>query len=216
METVKYKTLNNLGASSGEIDLNPAFFAAVENPTAIHSVVRWQRGKARAGTHAALERSQMKGGGKKPWKQKGTGRARAGSSVSPLWVGGAVVHGPRPRSYETRLNKKVKFAALVSSISRFFGSETAHVLDTFECSGKTKDGANLLKVISPTGRKVLVVHSSDEALFARSVRNIKGVKVLHLDGVNVYDIMNNDALVISKPTLGEFQRRLSERCGITV
>lgn len=217
MDSISYGIVNGQGAQSGSVELSGRVFGSTVSAVAVHSVVVWQLSKRRAGTHSALERSAMKGGGKKPFRQKGTGRARAGSSISPLWVGGAVVHGPRPRSYEKALNKKVRLAALTSVLSDAVASKRLIVVDSFEgCTGKARDGAQLLKALGARrGTSTLVVLPSDAETASLSFRNLSGVSVLPVSGLNVYDLVRHKVVVMSKQSLlevqGEVERRFSGR-----
>lgn len=220
MDCISYETVDANGLPSGSVELSGRVFGAVLSETAVHSVVVWQLAKRRAGTHSALERSAMKGGGKKPFRQKGTGRARAGSSISPLWTGGAVVHGPRPRSYEKSLNKKVRLAALVSALSEAVINRRLVVLESFEsCSGRTKEGAAVLTGLGLRGKATLVLVPSEAKRVARSFRNLEAVSVLGIEGLNVYDLVRSKAIVISKDSLlgiqAEIERRFnSQRQGV--
>lgn len=216
MESISYEILSGKGAPSGSVALSGRVFGSTVSATAVHAAVVWQLSKRRAGTHSALERSAMKGGGKKPFRQKGTGRARAGSSISPLWVGGAVVHGPRPRSYEKALNKKVRLAALTSVLSDSVSSRRLVVVDSFaECTGKARDGSALLKGLGVTASTILVVLPSGGEKAALSFRNLRGVSVLTVEGLNVYDLVRHKVVVMSKESLlqvqGEVERRLGCR-----
>jgi large subunit ribosomal protein L4 len=154
----------------------------------------------------------MKGGGKKPFKQKGTGNARAGSIISPLWVGGAVVHGPTPRSYEFRLSKKMRKGALQSALSSKAGNGDFLIVESIAgASGKTRDAVRLLKGLGVHGSKVLVVvpneQSADRDNLMRSMRNIAGVTVVPVAGVNVYDLVNCKNVVCVQEALGQLEAR---------
>lgn len=211
MNTVSYNVFDSSGSEVGTVELSSRVFAGVRSPDAVHSTVVWQLSKRRAGTHSALERSAMKGGGKKPFRQKGTGRARAGSSISPLWVGGAVVHGPRPRSYEKGLNKKVRAAALAAVLTDCVASKRLTVLDSLaSCRGKTRQGAALLKSLKLSG-STLVVLSSDELNSALSFRNLKSVTVLPVVGLNVYDIVRSRYVVMSRSAVAEVEAGVEKR-----
>lgn len=177
-------------------------FSAEVAPHLVHATVVWQLAKARSGTHQALTRTLKEGGKKKPFKQKHTGRARAGSSVSPLWVGGASIHGPLPRNYETRLPKRTRRQALASVLTERFQNNAIVVLDTLTGSDiKTKTVASSFKALGLTDKKILLVCQPSEASFLRAARNISNVSILPTDGLNVYDILANDILVCSKSTI---------------
>lgn len=212
-EVVSAKLFDVGGKEKGVVPLQPTLFSGIVKAELIHSAVRWQRAKKRAGTHSVLTRSEIKGGAKKPYKQKGTGNARAGSTVSPLMVGGAVVHGPTPRSYEFRMTKRMKQGAIVSALSVKALNSAFHVLETIDgATGKTKDALKLIQSIGLEGKKVLFVlpNEASEAResFARSVRNINKVSVLAVAGVNVYDLMNAEHVVCVRAALSELEARL--------
>lgn len=211
MNTVSYSVVDNTGTEVGVVELSSRVFAGLQSADAVHSTVVWQLSRRRAGTHSALERSAMKGGGKKPFRQKGTGRARAGSSISPLWVGGAVVHGPRPRSYEKGLNKKVRAAALASVLSDCVSTNRLTVVDSLSsCRGKTREGAELLKNLNVKG-STLVVLSPEELNSSLSFRNLKAVTVLPVVGLNVYDIVRNRYLVMSRLAVAAVEAGVEKR-----
>lgn len=201
------------GGSAGTVDLNPEVFGAPAYAHLVHQVVRWQLAKRRAGTHDVLTRSEMKGGKKKPMKQKGSGRARAGSSVSPLWVGGAVVHGPTPRSYEFKIPKEVKRKALCAALSQKVKAEQVVILDKLEVkSGKTSEVTKALKDIGINKNSALIVMpelTTETALKAvRATSNIGNIKMIPVAGVNVYDLLKYKYLVINQEAL----KGIEERC----
>lgn len=212
-ENTNAKIFDATGKEKGTVALAAKVFQAPIKAELVHGTVRWQRAKRRAGTHDVLTRSEIKGGAKKPFKQKGTGNARAGSTVSPLMVGGAVVHGPTPRSYEFRLSKKMRRGALQSALSAKAGSGKFAVLEGFAGStGKTKDGVAFLKNVGVYGTKVLVVvpneQSIDREKFALSLRNVKRVTVVPVAGVNVYDLVNAAQVVCVKDALTQLEARV--------
>jgi len=211
-DTTNAKVFDASGREKGSVALTAAVFQAPIKEELVHGTVRWQRAKKRAGTHDVLTRSEMKGGGKKPFKQKGTGNARAGSIISPLWVGGAVVHGPTPRSYEFRLSKKMRKGALQSALSAKAGNGQFIILEGIAgASGKTRDAVSLLKGLGVHGSKVLVVvpneQSADRENLMRSMRNIAGVTVVPVGGVNVYDLINCKSVVCVQEALGQLEAR---------
>lgn len=212
---VNAKVFDASGKEKGSVALTPAVFGATIKTELVHGTVRWQRAKRRAGTHDVLTRSEIKGGKKKPFKQKGTGNARAGSSVSPLMVGGAVVHGPTPRSYEFRLSKKVRQGALASALSAKTADEGLMVLEGMEkATGKTKDGVALLKSIGLAEKKVLVIVPNEASelreKFTLGLRNIKGVTVVPSAGVNVYDLINSSKVLCVRAALAELEARVGK------
>lgn len=214
-EKANAKVFDARGKEKGIVELSPAVFQGTVKEELVHGAVRWQRAKRRAGTHDVLTRSEMKGGGKKPFKQKGTGNARAGSIISPLWVGGAVVHGPTPRSYEFRLSKKMRKSALQSALSSKAATGTFLVLEGISgATGKTKDAVAVLKALGVYGSKVLLVlpneSSPERETFMRSVRNVKGVTALPVAGLNVYDLVNSANVVCTQDALTQLEARVSE------
>jgi len=214
-EVVNAKLFDAAGQEKGVVSLTPAVFGAQIKEELVHGTVRWQRAKRRAGTHDVLTRSEMKGGAKKPFKQKGTGNARAGTTISPLMVGGAVVHGPTPRSYEFRLSKKMKKGALQSALSAKTASENFFVLESMSSvTGKTREAVKLLTNVGLAERKVLVIvpneKSSECEMFSLAFRNIKGVTVLPSSGVNVYDLLNNKSVLCVRAALSELDARVGE------
>ena len=194
---------------AGSVTLSPEIFEVPVRPEILNLVVRAQRADARAGTHSTLTRSMMKGGGAKPFKQKGTGRARAGSNISPLWRGGAVIFGPQPRDYSFKVNKKVWRLALKMALSARVASEQLMVVKGITLpEAKTKHFAKV-KADLGFGKKALVVATEqDEALFL-SARNIPGVLVLTPEQLNVYDVLNHPQLVVLEGALERVVARLS-------
>ncbi|MFN8390890.1 MAG: 50S ribosomal protein L4 [Bdellovibrionota bacterium] len=177
----------------------------------MHQVVRWQRAKRRAGTHSTQTRAEMSGGGKKPWKQKGTGNARAGSNTSPLWVGGGIAHGPKPRDYEFRLNKQERKRALSGALSARKEEGRLFLVSDFGLKGvKTKDAQKVLSSLGiEKGESALVVLSDINGTEAKSLRNIDRVNVLIPAGLNTYDVLRNKFLVITEEALSQVEQRLS-------
>lgn len=212
-DVVSAKLFDASGKEKGVVPLSSDVFNSQIKTELLHGTVRWQRAKRRAGTHDVLTRSEIQGGKKKPFKQKGTGRARAGSSVSPLWVGGAVVHGPTPRSYEFRLSKRMRKGALASALAVKSAQEGFMVLESMDGStGKTKDAVALLEKTGLAGSKVLVIvpneASAERELFARSLRNIAKVNVVPTAGVNVYDLLNSQKVLCVRAALAELEARV--------
>jgi large subunit ribosomal protein L4 len=213
-DSVNARVFDGTGKEKSALPLNADVFGATVKVELLHGAVRWQRAKRRAGTHDVLTRSEMKGGSKKPFKQKGTGRARAGSTISPVMVGGAVVHGPTPRSYEFRMSKKMRKGALRSALSTKAQAGNIAVLeDMSSATGKTKDTVALLATLGLTDTKVLVVvpdvNSEARIKLARSVKNIQRVSVVPVAGVNVYDLLNANTVLCVDTALSELEQRVS-------
>ncbi len=186
------------GSNAGEVELNEAVFGIEPNTHVLHEAVVMQRASVRQGTHAVKNRSEVRGGGRKPWRQKGTGRARQGSIRSPQWVGGGVVFGPTPRSYSYKLPKKVRRLALKSALSSKVKEEGIFVLETLAIDApKTKEIVNLLEGLE-VGDKALIVTADKDATVIRSANNLQSVKVLAVEELNVLDLLSYDKLIISK------------------
>jgi large subunit ribosomal protein L4 len=186
------------GSNAGEIELNENLFGIEPNNHVLHEAVVMQRASLRQGTHAVKNRSAVRGGGRKPWRQKGTGRARQGSIRSPQWVGGGVVFGPTPRSYSYKLPKKVRRLALKSALSSKVKEEGIFVLETLEMdTPKTKEIVKLLDALK-IDNKVLFVTADKDVTVSRSANNLQSAKVLSVEELNVLDLISYDKLVISK------------------
>ncbi len=189
------------GAVRGEVDLDPAFFAIEPNVAVMHQVVTAQLAAARAGTHSTKTRSEVRGGGRKPWRQKGLGRARHGSIRSPIWVGGGVAHGPKPRDYSQRTPKKMKQLAIRSALSTRAGDGQVRVVEDLPWSEpKTSRAQELLKKIG-AGPKVLVVLMSEDEAAQLSLRNLPTVVVNDSGQVNTYDLIWADTVVFTSEAL---------------
>ena len=215
MADLQQDIVDSKGKKLDQVKLDSEAFAAPLNKKVVHSVVRWQRASKRAGTHSCLNRSKMEGGGRKPHKQKGSGRARAGSNNSPVWVGGAVSHGPSPKSYEFKLTKGTKKLALAAALTDKNKTDSLVVVDSLEVkSGKTKDMVSLLKSLGlDSKRKILIVTSDKdtEGSIQRSSKNIPGVTALSTKGLNVYDLINANVLVATKDSIVEIQERIKKQ-----
>ena len=214
-DVLSTKLYDASGKEKGVVALSAAVFASGVKSELVHSAIRWQRAKRRAGTHDVLTRSEMKGGKKKPFKQKGTGNARAGSSISPLMVGGAVVHGPTPRKYDFRLSKKMKKGALTSAFAVKLGQEGVIVVEGMSgVCGKTKDAIALLEKLGVAGQKVMIIvpnEATDERKkFVLSFRNIPRVTVVPVAGVNVYDLIDSKKVVCVSAALNELEARVGK------
>ena len=192
------KVYNMAGAEVGELALNDAVFAAEVSKAVLHSAVRAYLLNQRQGTQSTLTRSEVSGGGKKPWRQKGTGRARQGSTRSPQWTHGGIALGPKPRDYHVDLNKKVKKLALLGALSGKVAEGSFKVIDAITAETyKTKVMADMLKAVN-AGKKALVVFAEKNDVAVASCRNIPGVKTAYTNTINVYDILNCDTVVIEK------------------
>ncbi|MDP2756445.1 MAG: 50S ribosomal protein L4 [Desulfurivibrionaceae bacterium] len=191
----------------GDLELNDNLFAVPVNPHIIHEIVRMQRAARRAGTACTKTRTEVRGGGKKPWKQKGTGRARAGSRTSPLWRGGGVVFGPKPRDYSFKMPKKVKKLGLRMALSSRFGDNLVLVLDNFKIDEiKTKRFIGVMNNLK-IDNALIVIPERDDHL-ERSSRNVQGFKVIPTAGLNVYDILLHKHIVLLQPCIGQLEERL--------
>jgi large subunit ribosomal protein L4 len=191
----------------GTVDLAPEVFEVEVQPELLHLVVRAQLAAKRTGTHSVKTRAMVSGGGRKPWRQKGTGRARAGSTRSPLWRGGAVVHGPEPRDYTFKVNRKVRQLALRMALSTKLGDDSLVLIETLSVPEiKTK---LMLQVTSDFGlKKALIVLPESDNNLELSARNIPGIKVVRQDMLNVYDVLKHDHLVMVKDAALKVQERL--------
>ncbi len=190
----------------GETGLNDSVFNLDVKEHILHDVVRMQRAARRAGTACTKTRVEVRGGGAKPWKQKGTGRARAGSRRSPVWRGGGVTFGPKPRDYSFKLNKKVKKQALAMAMSARYQEGNLMVLDDFALERiKTKDFVEVMNTLD-VSNGLVVVDQNNETL-QKSSRNANGFKVLPADGVNVYDILLHKKLVLVQPVIESLEKR---------
>jgi len=192
------KVVNMAGKEVGEITLSDAIFGAEVNGAVLHAAVKTYLANQRQGTQSTLTRSEVSGGGKKPWRQKGTGRARQGSTRSPQWVHGGIALGPKPRSYRISLNKKVKRVALCSALSDKVANNNMIVVDSIVTDEyKTKVMANMLAAIGAAKKTLVVLSEKDEKVLG-SLANIPGVKTAYVNTINVYDILNAESFVVAK------------------
>lgn len=197
------------GSNAGEIELNDSIFGIEPNNNVVTDAVLMQRASMRQGTHAVKNRSAVSGGGKKPWRQKGTGRARQGSIRSPQWRGGGVVFGPTPRSYAYKLPKKVYRLALKSVLSQKVLDSALVVVDALSFDApKTKEFKAVLNNLN-VNEKTLVVLDDDNANAALAARNLENVTVMTAKGVNVLDVINNDKLVVVQSALAQVEEVLA-------
>ncbi|HQN20364.1 MAG TPA: 50S ribosomal protein L4, partial [Syntrophobacteraceae bacterium] len=191
----------------GQLELSDNVFAVPVKPQVMHEVVLYQLAKRRAGTVQTKGRSDVAGGGKKPWRQKGTGRARAGTSRSPVWRGGGTIHGPHPRSYEMRVPKKVRRLALKMALSQKLLDQELTVLDKLEMERiRTKDFVAVLSRFDL--RKTLVVLPHRDETVEKSARNIPNVKVLRSEGLNVYDLLDYHNVLLTQECIGKIEETL--------
>ena len=189
------------GAKSGTIELDENIFGIEPNVAVMHQVVNAQLAAKRSGTHSTKTRAEVRGGGAKPWKQKGTGRARAGSSRIPHWRGGGIALGPKPRDYSQRTPKKMKRLALRSALSDRAQSNSVYVVDAWDFETRsTKAAKTALEAIGAEG-KVLIVTNAQDANTEKSFRNLSNVNVLSSDQLNVFDILVSDSIVFTKDNL---------------
>ncbi len=198
------KMLNLNGEVVGEKSLSDDVFGAPVHVSAMHQVVVAQLANARQGTASAKSRGEVRGGGKKPWKQKHTGRARAGSIRSPLWVGGGVVHGPKPRTYYLKVNKKVRALAMRSALSARAIEQALFGVESF---GLEAPSTKKMKIFidSLNAKKVLILLDGRDENVVRSANNIPGVKVLHVDSINVRDLVHHDHVVATPAVLQKLE-----------
>ncbi len=199
------------GTKTGEsIDLSEQIFGIEPNDHVIYLAVKAHLANRRQGTHKTKERSEVRGGGKKPWRQKGRGGARAGTSRSPLWVGGGTIFGPKPHSYRQKLNKKVKQLAVKSAFSHKAKAEQIKVIEDFDFeTPKTKDFADILRALKIYGKKTLLLTNGTLETVYKSGRNIEKVKVLEANKANAYDVLNNQVLLVQKSAVEVIEKTLN-------
>lgn len=190
------------GELTGTVDLDPNIFGIEPNVSVMHQVVTAQRGAARAGTHSTKTRAEVRGGGRRPWRQKGLGRARHGSIRAPQWAGGGVAHGPKPRDYSQRTPKKMRRLALRSALSARAADGMIKVVETFDVweTPKTKQAVSLLDAMGVSG-KVLLLAEDHERVAIKSFRNLKRVIASNLGQANTYDVLWAETIVMSRGTL---------------
>ena len=195
------KVYNQEGSEVKDLELNEAVFGIEPNKQALFDMVLLQRASLRQGTHKVKNRTEVSGGDKKPWRQKGTGRARQGSIRAPQWRGGGVVFGPTPRSYKFKLNRKVRRLALKSALSTKINDNEFMALEAIKFDApKTKEMVKVLANLDAPTKTLIVVDEIDENV-ARSANNIPGVKLLDARRVNVYDILNSDKLIMTEAAI---------------
>lgn len=191
------------GGTAGSVELDESIFGIEPNMAALHQAVTAQLAARRSGSHSTLTRAEVRGGGAKPWRQKGTGRARHGSIRSPMWAGGGVAHGPKPRSYRQKVNRKTVRLALRSALSDRARSERVMVIDEWRfAQPRTRDAVAVLENLSLSGQVLLVLGDSLEHQTAdRSFRNLPSVRSVRTSELNAYDILRSDWLVFTADTL---------------
>ena len=201
----KVTVYNMSGAQVGEIELSEAVFGIQPNQVAVHAVVKNYLANQRQGTQSTLTRTEVRGGGRKPWRQKGTGHARQGSIRAPQWTHGGIALGPKPRDYSYSLNKKVRRLALKSAFSSKVLENALIVVDEIKAGEyKTKSVIAMLKALNIEGKALVVTAEKDEK-FVKSAANILGVKTALTNTINVYDIVNAGKLVLSKDAVAKIE-----------
>ena len=199
------KVLNMAGSEVGAMDLSEKVFGAEVNTAILHSAVRMYLSNQRQGTQSTLTRTEVSGGGRKPWRQKGSGRARQGSTRAPQWTHGGVALGPKPRTYKVKMNKKIKRLAMFSALSSKVAGSEMVVIDAISATEyKTSAMAKMLAAVG-AGKKALVVLPEVDAKVIASLRNIEGVKVAQYNTINVYDILNCNTLVCAKAAVEKIE-----------
>ena len=199
------KVFDMAGKQVGEIELSDAVFGIEPNEAVVHDVVKNHLANCRQGTQSSLTRAEVSGGGKKPWRQKGTGRARQGSIRAPQWYHGGIVFAPKPRDYSYTLNKKVKRLAMKSALSAKAQEQNLVVIDAIKMDEiKTKTFKNFLSAVG-ADCKTLVVTAENDAIVVKSAANIPGVMVTFANLINVYDILNAKKLVVDQAALAKIE-----------
>jgi large subunit ribosomal protein L4 len=190
-----------------QVDLNDAVFGAEVNDAIIYDVVKMQLASRRSGTASTKTRSDVRGGGKKPWRQKGTGRARAGTTRSPIWRGGGIVFGPHPRDYSYSIPKKIRKKAVISALSMKFKDNKMLILKDFPMEKiSTRVFKNVVDLFSL--KKALFVLDENNEVLLKSSRNMKNVKMIRSEGINVYDILNHEHLILLEPSVKKIEGAL--------
>ncbi len=208
--TVTLEVVSQTRAKVADLQVPSAVLAGPVRPHLLHEMVKSQLASRRAGTHSTKTRGFVSGGGKKPWKQKGTGRARAGSSRSPIWAGGAIVFGPLPRDYSYKLPKSARRAAVRSALAARHAEGKLVVVDAIKLEeAKTKRMVEALKGLGIEGSALIVLGGADDAV-ARAARNLPHVKVIQAVGLNVYDVLGHVNLVFTREGLEQVVARLGE------
>ena len=205
----KVSTYNIAGAQTGEMELNDSVFGVEVNEAVMRQAVLRQLANERLGTHATKTRGLVRGGGRKPWKQKGTGRARVGSTRSPLWVGGGTVFGPQPRSYEQKMPRKARRLAVKSALSDKVNTNELFVLDEIVLAApKTKEVVKVVDNFKFSGEKVLFFTDGVEVM-ARCARNLQGVMSVSTENMNIFDLLHYTKLFIKKSAVAKIEEVLA-------
>lgn len=201
----KIAVMDQAGQQVSEIELSDAVFGITPNEAVMHAAVVNYLANQRQGTQSTLTRTEVRGGGRKPWRQKGTGHARQGSIRAPQWTHGGVALGPKPRSYRYSLTKKTRRLAMKSALSSKAQNENMIVLDSLELEGyKTKPVVKMLEALNVTGKALLVTATTDQKV-VKSTANIPGVKTAAVNTLNVYDILNYDKFIVSKDAVSKIE-----------
>jgi large subunit ribosomal protein L4 len=209
MASVDVLAVGGAGTKAGSLELDPVVFEAPIKPHLFHAEVRRQLARRRAGTHSTRNRAGVSGGGAKPYRQKGTGRARQGTIRAPQFAGGGAVFGPVPRSYEHELTKKMRRAALRSAVSLRRRDGDLLVVDALELEEyRTRRVVEMLQGLGVADRSVLIVTAGPQAHLEASVRNLPRVDVIRAEGLNVYDVLRHQKLVLTRDAVGAVERRL--------
>lgn len=192
----------------GTIDLNSELFEAPIKEHLFYYVVNWQNAKSRAGTSSTKTRGMVRGGSKKPWRQKGTGNARAGTIRSPLWRGGGIIFGPKPKDWSFKLNSKIRKSALISALSLKHKNGSINIVNNFDLKEiKTKQVAEFIKTFE--FKKALLVIDGDNENLAMSARNIKNIKIIKREGLNVYDLLRFESVIFTEDSVRKVMEALS-------
>ena len=198
------KVYNQTGAQTGELELDESVFGAEYNEGLIHQVVVAQANNARQGTKCTLTRTEVRGGGRKPWRQKGTGHARQGSIRAPQWIKGGVVFAPKPRDFSQKVNIKARRNALRSALSAKLSDGDMIAVDKFEVGGKTKEAAAILKALN-IEKRVLIVVDGENEMFLRATNNIPFVRVLPAEQINVRELVANAKCIMTVPAIKKIE-----------
>ncbi|MBR2967438.1 MAG: 50S ribosomal protein L4 [Clostridia bacterium] len=198
------KVYNQTGAQTGELELDESVFGVEYNEGLIHQVVVAQANNARQGTKCTLTRTEVRGGGRKPWRQKGTGHARQGSIRAPQWIKGGVVFAPKPRDFSQKVNIKARRNALRSALSAKLNDGDMIAVDKFEVGGKTKEAAAIMKALN-INKRVLIVVDGENEMFLRAAKNIPFVRVLPADQINVKELVENAKCIMTVPAIKKIE-----------
>lgn len=214
MKALKCKVVDTQGKEVGSVDLDPVVFGVEGQNDLVHSAVRWQRACKRSGTHATINKANYKGGSRKPWNQKGTGNARAGGADSPIWVGGAVAHGPTPRKYDFRLSLRSRRQALAAVLSDKLSSENLVVVDSLTVKqGKTSELVAIIAKLGLSDQKITLVlpetaESSTWSKVWQSSGNLQNVKTISVRGANPFDLLTSQTVVCTTEGLEGLTKRV--------